>query len=95
MDGKGRCLDNVFIEQPCRSMKYECVSLRAWKTGSQAKAGIGRWIAFYNHQRPHASHGGEPPTMVHFSSIEADQQAWRAATTTRKSVQGPGPLRTT
>ncbi|EKE67165.1 transposase, partial [Oceanibaculum indicum P24] len=61
MDGKGRCLDNIFIERLWRSLKYECVYLHAWETGSQAKAGIGHWVAFYNHQRPHAAHGGQPP----------------------------------
>jgi putative transposase len=48
MDGKGRCLDNIFIERLWRSLKYECVYLHAWETGSQAKAGVGQWIAFYN-----------------------------------------------
>ena len=79
MDGKGRCLDNIFTERLWRSLKYECVYLHAWKTGSQAKAGIGRWITFYNHQRPHAAHGGQPPALVYFSSIETDQQARRVA----------------
>jgi len=79
MDGKGRCLDNIFIERLWRSLKYECVYLHAWETGSQAKAGVGRWIAFYNHQRPHAAHGGQPPAVVYFSSIETDQQARRVA----------------
>jgi putative transposase len=51
MDGKGRCLDNIFIERLWRSLKYECVYLHAWETGSQAKAGIGGWITFYNHHR--------------------------------------------
>jgi putative transposase len=55
MDGKGRCLDNVFIERLWRSLKYECAYLHAWETGSQARAGVGLWIAFYNHQRPHAA----------------------------------------
>jgi putative transposase len=79
MDGKGRCLDNIFIERLWRSLKYECVYLHAWETGSQAKAGIGRWITFYNHQRPHAAHGGQPPAVVYVSSIETDQQARRVA----------------
>lgn len=48
MDGKGRCLDNIFIERLWRSLKYECVYLHAWETGSQARAGVGRWITFYN-----------------------------------------------
>ena len=77
--GKGRCLDNIFIERLWRSLKYECVYLHAWETGSQAKAGVGRWITFYNHQRPHAAHGGQPPAVVYFNAIEADQQVQAVA----------------
>jgi transposase InsO family protein len=44
MDGKGRCIDNVFVERLWRSLKYECVYLHDWATGSQAKAGITRWM---------------------------------------------------
>jgi len=76
MDGKGRCLDNIFIERSegRRSLKYECVYLHASETGSQAKAGIARWIPFYNHQRPHTAHGGQPPAVVYFNTSETDQQ---------------------
>ena len=79
MDGKGRCLDNIFIERLWRSLKYECVYLHAWETGSQAKAGVGRWITFYNHHRPHTAHGGQPPAMVYFNTIETDQQVQAVA----------------
>jgi len=79
MDGKGRCIDNVCIERLWRSLKYECVYLHAWETGSQAKAAIGRWITFYNHRRPHTAHGGQPSTMVHFDSIGTDRQAQAVA----------------
>ncbi|MBL3705995.1 transposase [Sulfitobacter sp. BDSS02] len=79
MDGKGRCLDNIFIERLWRSLKYECVYLHAWETGSQAKDGIGRWITFYNHRRPHTAHGGQPPAVVYFNQIETDQQGQRVA----------------
>jgi putative transposase len=79
MDGKGRCIDNIFIERLWRSLKYECVYLYAWETGSQAKAGIGRWMTFYNRQRPHAAHGGQPPAVVYWNAIETDQQAQRVA----------------
>jgi putative transposase len=48
MDGKGKCIDNVFIERLWRSLKSKCVYLHAWETGSQAKAAIGRWIIFCN-----------------------------------------------
>ena len=82
MDGKGRCIDNVFIERLWRSLKYECVYLHAWETGSQAKAGIGNWIAFYNHQRPHSSLGGTPPAVFYRRTIKTtqpDQQAQKVA----------------
>jgi putative transposase len=79
MDGKGRCIDNIFIERLWRSLKYECVYLHAWETGSQAKAGIGRWINFYNRQRPHAAHGGQPPAVVYWNAIQPDQQTKKVA----------------
>ena len=79
MDGRGRCIDNIFIERLWRSLKYECVYLHAWETGSQAKAGIGRWINFYNRQRPHAAHGGQSPAMVYWNAIQPDQQAKKVA----------------
>ncbi|RJL02869.1 transposase [Paracoccus aestuarii] len=79
MGGKGRCLNNIFIERLWRSLTYECVCLHAWKTGSQAKTGIGRWITFYNHQRPHPAHGGQPPAVVYFNTIETDHQVQAVA----------------
>ena len=79
MDGKGRCLDNIFIELLWRSLKYECLYLHAWETGSQAKAGIGRWITFYNHHRPHTAHGGQPPAVVYFTATQTDQQVQAVA----------------
>jgi len=48
MDGKGRCLDNVFVERLWRSLKYEEVYLHAYDTVAEARAGIGRYLAFYN-----------------------------------------------
>ena len=48
MDGRGRWMDNVFIERLWRSLKYECVFLNAFETGSEARNGIGRWIGYYN-----------------------------------------------
>ena len=55
MDGKGRWVDNVFIERLWRSLKYECVYLRAFQDGSQARQQIGAWIKYYNEERPHSS----------------------------------------
>ena len=73
------CIDNIFIERLWRSLKYECVYLHAWETGSQARVGIGRWITFYNHRLPHTAHGGQPPAVVYFNSIETDQQVQAVA----------------
>jgi len=61
MDGKGRWMDNVFIERLWRSLKYECVYLHAFETGPEARSGIGHWINFYNTQRPHSTLDGRTP----------------------------------
>jgi putative transposase len=53
MDGKGRFMDNIFIERLWRSLKYEEVYLHAYDDTAQARAGIARYIEFYNHRRPH------------------------------------------
>ena len=57
MDGRGRWIDNRMIERLWRSLKYECVYLHAFETGSEARHGIGKWLAYYNTERPHSTHG--------------------------------------
>ena len=64
MDGKGRWMDNVFIERLWRSLKYECVYLNVFETGTEARLGIGQWIERYNSQRPHSTHQGATPEEV-------------------------------
>jgi putative transposase len=61
MDGKGRWMDNIFIERLWRSLKYECIYLHAFETGSEARRGIGRWVDHYDQERPHSSLGGRTP----------------------------------
>jgi putative transposase len=61
MDGKGRCLDNVFVERLWRSLKYEEVYLHAYDSVPEARAGIGRYLAFYNDERPHQALGYQTP----------------------------------
>ncbi|WP_237062587.1 IS3 family transposase [Loktanella sp. M215] len=73
MDGKGRYLDNIFIERLWRTLKYECVYLHVWETGSQARAGVRTWMGFYNHRRPHKALGGQPPAVVYSLKVEATQ----------------------
>jgi len=65
MDGKGRWLDNVFVERLWRSLKYECVYMHAWSGGREARDGIGNWMNFYNRQRPHAAHDARTPDAVY------------------------------
>jgi putative transposase len=57
MDGRGRWLDNVFVERLWRSLKYEEVHLKAYADGREARAGISAWVTFYNTRRPHQALG--------------------------------------
>ena len=59
MDGRGRYLDNIFIERLWRSLKYEAVYLRELADGFEARRVIGEWIDFYNTERPHSALGGK------------------------------------
>ena len=65
MDGRGRWMDNIFIERLWRSLKYGCIHLHAFETGSEARAGIGRWIRYYNAESPRSSLGGRTPNEAH------------------------------
>jgi putative transposase len=64
MDGKGRCMDNIFIERLWRSLKYEDIYLRAYATGPEARLGIARWMSAYNATRPHQALGYQTPDEV-------------------------------
>ena len=65
MDGRGRWMDNVFIERLWRSLKYECVYLNAFETGTELRTGLGRWIGYYTGQRPHSRLVGRTPDEVY------------------------------
>ena len=65
MDGKGAWRDNVFVERLWRTIKYEEVYLRAYASVSEARAGIGRYLEFYNTRRPHSSLGGRTPHQAY------------------------------
>jgi putative transposase len=68
MDGRGRWMDNVFIERLWRSLKYECIYLHAFEAGSEVRTGILKWVSYYNVERPHSTHSGRTPTEVHTGS---------------------------
>jgi putative transposase len=61
MDGRGRWMDNVFIERLWRSLKYECVYLHAFETGSALRSGLSKWIGYYNTRHPHSGLDGRTP----------------------------------
>ncbi len=69
MDGKGAWRDNVFVERLWRSVKYEEVYLRAYDTVGEARASIGRYLAFYNGRRPHSSLDRKTPDQAYFDRL--------------------------
>jgi putative transposase len=69
MDGKGAWRDNVFVERLWKTIKYEEVYLHAYDTVSDAKAGLARYIDFYNRRRPHRALDGMTPDAVYFDSL--------------------------
>jgi len=71
MDGKGRWMDNVFVERLWRSLKYEAVYPRAYADVHEAWAGIRWWLHFYNHQRPHQALGYQTPMHVYRTGPDA------------------------
>ena len=65
MDGRGRCLDNVFIERLWRSLKYEAVYLHELADGFAAEQVISEWMTFYSAARPHSALGGRTPAEAY------------------------------
>jgi putative transposase len=64
MDGRGRWIDNVFIERLWRSLKYEDIYLKGYADGHDAERGIADWVTFYNHRRPHQALANRTPMTV-------------------------------
>ena len=75
MDGRGRWMDNMFIERLWRSLKYEDVYLKGYADGREAARGIAEWIAFYNERRPHQALADRAPMAL-----------WREATAGARAV---------
>ena len=69
MDGKGRWVDNVFVERLWRSLKYEEVYLKAYDTIAEARLGIGNYFRFYNRERRHQSLDRQTPDQVYDGSV--------------------------
>ena len=75
MDGRGRYLDNIFIERLWRSLKQEAVYLHEITNGFQAKRIIDDWIGFYNTQRPHTALDKRTPDAAYFQQAETRKAA--------------------
>lgn len=67
MDGRGRCLDNVFVERLWRTVKYEEVYLKSYQSVAQATASLDAYIEFYNYERIHQALGYKTPASVYFN----------------------------
>ena len=72
MDGRGRCMDNIFIERLWRSLKYEAIYLHEIADGLQARRLIGEWFRFYNTERPHSALGGATPAEAYRGEAPVD-----------------------
>ena len=68
MDGRGRCMDNIFIERLWRSLKYEAIYLHDLTDGFKAEQVIGDWISFYNTERPHSSLDDQTPQEAYWKN---------------------------
>jgi putative transposase len=75
MDGKGRWLDNVFVERLWKSVKYEHVYLHAYDSVAEAKQQLASYFEFYNTRRPHSSLGGQTPDTAYCGNGEWLQAA--------------------
>lgn len=75
MDGKGRWMDNVFIERLWKSVKYEDVYLKAYHSMTEARRGLSQYFKFYNEKRWHQNFDKKTPSMVYFDSLAQKQAA--------------------
>jgi putative transposase len=87
MDGRGRCMDNIFIERLWRSLKYEAVYLHELADGFQAERIIGEWIDFYNTERPHSALDGRTPAEAHGNGQPVDMMDKASALPTSPQAQ--------
>jgi len=97
MDGKGRFLDNIFIERLWRSLKYEEIFLKAYSSVAEARQGISGWLTFYNDERPHQALRYRTPRGVFDGEANApvdnacalngyDVVHWRVGTETKRAL---------
>jgi len=79
MDSKGRWMDNIMIERLWRSLKYECIYMHAFETGSETREGIRKWIRLYNEERPHSSLDDRTPKEAYWNMPKSGYPVYKAA----------------
>jgi putative transposase len=72
MDGRGRVLDNIFVERLWRTVKYEDIYIKGYATVAELEAGLAEYFWFYNHERPHQALEYQTPAEVYSGNLEAD-----------------------
>ena len=87
MDGRGRCMDNIFIERLWRSLKYEAVYLHELTDGLRAQRVIDDWIAFYNGERPHSALADRTPAEAYGLGQPVDMMDKASALPTSPQAQ--------
>ncbi len=87
MDGRGRYMDNIFIERLWRSLKYEAVYLHELTDGFKAERVIAEWIGFYNTERPHSALAGQTPAEAHGAGQPVDMMDKAIALPTSPQAQ--------
>ena len=75
MDGKGRCMDNIFIERLWRSVKYEKIFLEEFETVPELLSGLKEYFKFYNFERPHQALVGKTPAEIYWGREVARKAA--------------------
>lgn len=88
MDGRGRAMDNVFIERLWRSVKYEDIYLRDYANGRELRKGLERYFRFYNHERIHQGLGYSTPEAVYFRNRQGESEAQSAGAARNGSHSG-------
>jgi putative transposase len=72
MDGRGRVLDNIFVERLWRTVKYEDIYIKGYTTVAELAVGLEDYFWFYNHERPHQALGYQKPAEVYTGNLEAE-----------------------
>ena len=92
MDGKGRWLDNVFVERLWRSVKYEEIYLHAYETPREVKTALASYFRFYNERRPHQGLEDRTPDEMYFGTVTNRKRQRRMkhglSTASRARVRG-------